>query len=72
MAPKNYLKSSNESAKRSASVELEFPDMGGMDFYTPRLSAGAALRRNDEYILGRVPDPASRQRDQKCEVEFTL
>ncbi len=45
-----------------------------MDFFTPRLSAEAALRRNDEFLAELPPgarDAMLRNRE-KCEVEFIL
>jgi hypothetical protein len=43
-----------------------------MDRFTPRLSAEAALRRNDEYLVYFQHGQAARRLEEKCEVEFIL
>jgi hypothetical protein len=72
MALKNSMKSSGGSAQPGEAAELEFPDLSGMDRFTPRLSAEAALRRNDEYLVFFQRQAPARQIEEKCEIEFSL
>lgn len=72
MGHQNYMKSFDASSAPVQKTELEFPDLRGMDFYTPRLSAEAALRQNEEYVRHLAPMTPVREAGEKCEVEFIL
>jgi hypothetical protein len=68
------MKKFDESAVHAESMDLEFPDWGGMDDSSARISPDTAFQLCEQYGAW-LPDAAQKwrtQRPEKCTVEFTL